>query len=138
MNVKVSIIGTVGLYIDNDNWDPVTDASVLSQLHGVASAREEDDSFACYIDVPSLRAVGLRGGFIDLRYDASENRLYVVTEYDSPRQLTRVELDQLVEHTTGQWSDGLGESLECPYAAENGLHLELVPENQEVRIEQAN
>lgn len=136
MSIKVAIIGTVGLYIDNDNWDPVTDASVLSQLHGVASAREEEDSFAYYIDASPLRAVGLRGGFIELRYDATTKRLSVVTEYDSPRRLTDLEIDQLVEYTTGQWSDGLGENLECPYASANGLHLDLAPKNQVVRFDQ--
>ncbi len=136
MHVKVTISGTVGLAIDNDNLDPVTDPAVLSQLHGVASAREEEDSLAYYLDVPLLRAVGLQGGFIDLRYDATARKLFVVTEYDSPRQLSGPELDQLVEHTIGQWSDGLGENVECPYASANGLHLDLAPDDQEIRVEQ--
>jgi len=136
MNVKVAIIGTVGLYVDNDDMEPVTDPALLAPLDSFASSREEEDSFAFYIDAPLLRPVGLKGGFIDLRYDSDENRLYVVTEYDSPRRLSSSELDLLIEHTTDQWSDGLGESLDCPYATENKLCLDLAPEHQTVRAEQ--
>ncbi|CAK8988239.1 Uncharacterized protein SCF082_LOCUS21764, partial [Durusdinium trenchii] len=130
MNVKVVIIGTAGLYVDNDDMDPVTDPAVIAPLDLFASSREEEDSFACYIDSPLLRPIELQGGFITFRYNSDENQLYVVTEYDSPRRLTRSELDALIQYTTDQWSDGLGESLECPYVSENHLCLDLAPECQ--------
>lgn len=59
-----------------------------------------------------------------------------MTEYESPRKLTDEEIRFLVKYTQGQWSDGIGESLDIPYADENGLEVELYDVGQTVRVEQ--
>jgi len=135
-SMKIAVTGSVELCQDNDDMDPVTDPAVLRELDGAASDRTEDDSLAMYIDDPGLRSIGLRGGFIELKFRADDGSLSVVTEYESPRALTDAELRMLVQHTTDQWSDGLGESFECSYAEENGLSLDLAPSGQQVRVEQ--
>ena len=134
--MKVTVRGTAGLYFDTDDWPAVEDPQILSKLDGFKSEQGEADEFAPYIDAPELRAVGLQGGFIEIQFDRSRNQLYVVTEYDSPRRLSDDELRLLVKHTTEQWCDGLGESLDCPYAEENNLHLDLAPMDQQVEVEQ--
>lgn len=134
--MKITVTGSAGLYVDNDNMDPVHDRDVLQRFDGARSPREEDDAFALYIDDADLRTIGLEGGFIEIRYDQPANMLRVVTEYDSPRALSEDELRRLVEHTTDQWSDGLGESFECSEAESRGLQLDLAPPDQEVQVRQ--
>ncbi|QDU38223.1 hypothetical protein Mal4_25480 [Maioricimonas rarisocia] len=134
--MKITVSGSVGLYVDNDDQDPVHDSAVLRRFDGIHSPQEEDDAFANYIDDANLRSIGIKGGFIELRYDAAVNALSVVTEYDSPRPLNDEELRELVEHTTDQWSDGLGESFECSEAESNGLELDLAPPGQRVQVQQ--
>jgi hypothetical protein len=82
------------------------------------------------------RAIGLKGGFIELQYDDADQKLWVITEYDSPRRLNDDEIRFLVEYTRGQWSDGMGENMEVPYADENGLRPELYEPNQTIRVTQ--
>ena len=136
--MKIVVSGTVRLCVDNDNLDPVNDPEVLRRLDGAASERGEDDAFAGYIDDPTLRSIGISGGFIDLRYDADANVVRVVTEYDSPQKISLAELQALKYHTTEQWSDGLGESFECEYVSENGLFLDLAPDDQVVEVSQGS
>lgn len=134
--MKITVTGSVGLYVDNDDMEPVRDRNLLRRFDGAASSREEDDAFATYIDDADLRTIGLSGGFIDLRYDTAANMLRVITEYDSPRSLNEDELQRLVRHTTDQWSDGLGESFECSEAESRGLQLDLSPPDQDVQVQQ--
>ncbi|MFG0336200.1 MAG: hypothetical protein ACF8TS_22815 [Maioricimonas sp. JB049] len=134
--MKITVSGSVGLYVDNDDQDPVHDSAVFCRFDGVSSPQEEDDAFANYIDDARLRSIGIRGGFIELRYDAAGNALRVVTEYESPRRLNNEELQLLVQHTTDQWSDGLSESFECSEAESSGLELDLAPPGQRVQVQQ--
>ena len=138
--MQVTITGTDRLCVDDDEWTPVTDAKVLQKLDGFQSGRDEDDAFAAYIgDGPAdepIAGIGISEGYIDLKYDRQRNTLLIVTEYQSPRQMTDEELSVLVNHTTGQWSDGLGESLNCAFVDDNGLYLDLAPSDQEVSVQQ--
>lgn len=134
--MQITISGTASLCIDDDNCTPVSDPAILKQLDGCKSGRDDDDAFASYIDSRELREIGLRGGYIELQYDTGDRVLRVVTEYESPRPLSDDELRKLVQHTTDQWSDGLGESFECEYASNHGYELDLAPMDQAVTVVQ--
>lgn len=51
-------------------------------------------------------------GYMRFEYDETDKKLYTITEYDSSRKLTQNELSTLMQYTSGQWSDGIGESFE--------------------------
>lgn len=52
------------------------------------------------------------GGYLDFEYDKETKKLYAVTTYDAVRKLDEKEEKMLLDYTTGQWSDGIGESFE--------------------------
>jgi hypothetical protein len=68
----------------------------------------DDDPLDQYFDC-SERDTTAKGGFIFCRYDATNNKLLMMTEYDVDRDLTESELQVLLAYTRGQWSDGRGE-----------------------------
>jgi uncharacterized protein len=83
----------------------VTDPGRLQTLDGLDY---DTDRCAKYLD-HSLQDIGITGGVIRLIFDAAAKQLRVVTEYQTARRLTDAELEKLVQETTGQWSDGIGE-----------------------------
>lgn len=51
-----------------------------------------------------------------------EGKLWTITTYESPEELTERELNILRDYTQGQWSDGIGEGFEqeaCYYDSED-------------------
>ena len=52
----------------------------------------------------------LSGGWMHFKYESGE--LFTYTVYESNRELSQVELDELAKYTQGQWSDGIGENFE--------------------------
>jgi hypothetical protein len=134
--MKVRIAGTVEIRND-ENYELVDDPAVAKSFDGIKYTEEE---MADYIGdgrgEEAYAAIGLTGGFIELRFDTSDHRLWVLTEYETPRELTDDEIKFLVEHTRGQWSDGMGENMDIPLADEKGLALELYETKQTIRVEQ--
>lgn len=70
------------------------------------------DEFSEYFgnEEQSLIDKGVENGYLQFEY--SEGKLWSVTIYDSPVELTQEEMDVLGEYTQGQWSDGIGEGFE--------------------------
>ncbi len=134
--MKIRISGSV-VVRNEDDFELVADPDVIKKLDG---CQDTDLAAADYIGDGSgekeYQAIGLTGGFIELQFSDDDQQLWVVTEYESPRKLTDDELRFLVKYTQGQWSDGIGESLDIPYADENGLEVELYDSGQTVRVEQ--
>ena len=47
-----------------------------------------------------------------MRFVYENDELFTVNEYISTRELTDEEMEELIDYTQGQWSDGIGESFE--------------------------
>ncbi len=80
-------------------------AKALKQLDGLETDEECSDHLG-----PPLSDIGIIGGSLKLVYDKSRQTLELVTRYRTARQLTKRELNLLVEFTESQWADGIGES----------------------------
>lgn len=81
------------------------DVYQLQELQGYVV----DTDFAEYIDNDSLRQKLLEGY---MRLDIQEDELVAVIEYKAVKRLSKAELEELREYTSGQLSDGIGEGLE--------------------------
>jgi hypothetical protein len=104
--MRIVISGPAAAYEDIKPRHEITDPTLLGRLHGLSIAGA---SCADWLDVPTFDEIDLTGGAIQTAFDQSKGRLRVVTEYRSPRRLSDDELKALLDHTYGQWSDGLGE-----------------------------
>lgn len=78
----------------------------LNQLDGV----DCQDEFSEYFDGDESYADDVTNGY--LHFEVEGKKLYSITEYNSTRELTQDELNQLGDYTQGQWSDGIGEGFE--------------------------
>src|SRR5262245_18381616 len=134
------------LYMEQ-NHQRVTDADTLARLHDVVYEDEQFRDFIGGLNVFSSEqwvrdnpndesarealerarlenavASALRpGGFLTLLHKADTNELWVVTEYETNRELDPRELKFLEEYTTGQWSDGIGENFIAESETRYGL-----------------
>ena len=134
--MKVRIAGTVKV-LDEESYEYVDNVRTLRRLGGFKCTEEEAaDYIGDGAGEETYLAIGLTGGFIKLHFDSEEQLLWVVTEYDSPRELTDDEVQFVVRHTQGQWSDGMGENMEVPFAEKKGLCLELYDPDQVIRVTQ--
>jgi hypothetical protein len=129
--VIIRIIGPVVVFGADDV--PLSDTELLQQLDGA----QADDICGNYLD-NDLTDLGITGGTVTLRYDASAGQLHVVTEYQSPARLKAADLERLVADTRGQWSDGIGEGCFDELGDRLGVRVDLAPCGQEgdIRTEQ--
>jgi len=72
-----------------------------------ACLAECQDCFSEYMD--DLRDV-ISGGYMEFTYEKDE--LYVVVSYEANRKLSEKEKKYLIDYTSGQLSDGVGEGFE--------------------------
>jgi hypothetical protein len=130
--VRVRISGST---IVRDDTGEVTDAALLRRLDGVVYDRETfTDHFGNrnvagyekYLRPDNeakirekmrqaefenaTRNALLPSGHLRLVYNETHNQVWVATEYQATRELSDPELALLVQHTLGQWSDGIGEN----------------------------
>jgi ankyrin repeat protein len=102
--MKVVISGRAAAFHKATN-EEIAQPEELKRLDGVAYT---DDSCCKYLP-PELDDIGLMGGLVRLVYTPETRQLRVVTDYQAPHELTSKELKALVQETTAQWSDGIGE-----------------------------
>lgn len=91
--------------------DETTSLNLIKDRRDIVDYVECPDNFAEYSDID-----GLESGYMQFRF--IDDELYTITEYISNRELNEKELEDLVEETQGQWSDGIGEGFEqhpCKY-----------------------
>ncbi|MDB5292406.1 MAG: hypothetical protein JWL69_3647 [Phycisphaerales bacterium] len=107
------------------------------QLKSLDGIIYDKDVCSNYLD-NDLLEIGLAGGSLRISYVTGRDELRVVTEYESPCELSAEELRKLVEDTKGQWSDGIGEGCFDDFERESGVHIDMAPlgMNQDVRVEQ--
>jgi hypothetical protein len=85
-----------------------TEHQNLEELDGIDCQDEFSEYFGD--DEQLLIDKGVNNGYLSFEY--SGGKLWSVTTYDSPVELTQNELDIIGDYTQGQWSDGIGEGFE--------------------------
>lgn len=100
----VTISGPV-VVTDDATDKPIADPGRLATFDGLNSGRETCSKY----HHGTVAGLGLKGGQVRLAFDAAKKKLRVVSVFDSRRRLTKEELAYLIDDTSGQWSDGIGE-----------------------------
>lgn len=86
---------------------------------------DSQENFADYFD-DTTYSNDVTSGY--MRFEKVGSKLFTVTIYESERELTQEELDHLLDYTTGQWSDGIGEGFEQePYYNNEDEEIYLSP-----------
>ncbi len=104
MAFLVTITG-VARVTDDATGKPLADPKRVAKL---ARLRSTDDTISEFFDA-DLEDLGITGGDVRLALDPSGKKFLVVSTFKAPRELTRPEVVRLIDETTGQWSDGVGE-----------------------------
>lgn len=125
------VISAAAAAFGRETEQPIVDPQQLAQLDGLPYAGESCGEYLS----ESLYDIGIIGGQVELAFKASEGTLRVVTSYYAPRKLKREELQLLLDETTGQWSDGIGEG-EFRHAEELGIDVDISPFDSEPAVEQ--
>jgi uncharacterized protein len=84
-----------------------------------------------------LYEIGVIGGQIELSYQPADSQLLVLTTYHAPRKLKKREIQLLIDETTGQWSDGIGEG-EFQHADEFGIDVDISAFDSEPTVAQVD
>jgi len=82
------------------------------------------DNFSDYFDSDSTYVGDVTNGY--MYFEVEKGKLMTITEYNSKRELTDNELEELAGYTQGQWSDGIGEGFEqepCHYIKGEGVYI---------------
>lgn len=127
------IISAVAEAFDRETEELIVDSGRLSQLDGLKYAV---DSCGEYLSEP-LYEIGIVGGLVELAYHEADSKLQVLTTYHASRKLKKWEIQLLLDDTTGQWSDGIGEG-EFQHAEELGIEVDLSPFESEPIVEQVD
>jgi len=101
---KIIITGDAKAFIDIDEDMVDLVGPNLDQLNGIDSQNDFADCF------DGKFKDEISNGY--MTFQVEDHTLMTITSYDSKRELTDEELEVLVNHTTGQWSDGIGEGFE--------------------------
>ena len=129
-HVKI-VISAAAAAFNRKTGESVVDPQQLAQLDGLMYAEASCGEYLC----ESLYDIGIVGGQIELAYRPAETRLEVVTTYHASRKLKKAELQLLLDETTGQWSDGIGEG-EFQHAEELGIDVDIARFDCEPAVEQ--
>jgi hypothetical protein len=86
------------------------DRDQLKYIEFFAEQKSQDD-FSEYFDNDTTWSEDVIGGNLTFKIH-EDGLLYTHTVYDSKRELTIEELEELADYTQGQWSDGIGEGFE--------------------------
>lgn len=106
------------------------------ELLEVSGARYDEEELSDHIDKPRLAKLGITGGTLRVVYDEDRDELRVISEYAAENELSETELDLLVDFTTAQWSDGLGDDFVQAYVEETGVSLSLYEADNDIEVEQ--
>lgn len=119
----ITISGPV-VVTDDATDKPITDAVRLATFDGLNSGRE---TCVKYHHGP-VADLELKGGQVRLMFDAAKKKLSVVSVFDSKRKLTKNELAALIDDTSGQWSDGIGEGCFDSVMERKKVFIDLSPD----------
>jgi hypothetical protein len=133
MAFVVTITGVAGV-TDDATGKPLADPKRVAKL---ARLRHTEDTIAEYFD-PDLEDLGITGGDVRLALDPSGKKFLVVSTFKAPRRLTKPEVARLVEETTGQWSDGIGEGCFDDAARKYQVTIDLWQRGRKPKVEQVD
>jgi uncharacterized protein len=127
MAVVITVTGPVRL-TDDATGGPLTDARRLSRVAQLKyTAEKVSDYFG-----EKMATLEVTGGGI--RLAAVDGKVSVTSTFKGPRPLTPEELAELVNETTGQWSDGIGEGCFDDAAERLGVGIDLSAESSQVTV----
>lgn len=116
VRMHVIVKGIACVFGDADQM--IENPAILSSHDGLVY---NDERFTDYLgsleNEDALAALLIPGGYLRFEYDGHSQFLTAITEFRAIRELDDSELELLVDYTSGQWSDGIGENL----ATETGL-----------------
>jgi hypothetical protein len=119
----ITISGPV-VVVDDETDEPITNTKRLRTFDGLHSGKETCSKY----HFGELTDLELKGGAVKLVFDAKTKKLRVVSEFTSARKLTTDELSELVEDTSGQWSDGIGEGCFDAVMDKRNVFIDLAPD----------
>lgn len=112
-------------YVFGDDDRIVENPTILSSYHRFVYI---DERFTDYLGDPAsedaLAALLSPKGFLRFEYDGESPFLSAITEYQAIRALQDSELKVLVDYTSGQWSDGIGENLVTETGLRDGRSIQ--------------
>jgi len=114
----------------------LVDTSAVQHEH-LVSLKEglvSDDRCTNYFD-NDLAGLRLQDGTIRLIYDAESQQWQTQTEYLGSQPIPESLLENLVDATTGQWSDGFGSDCFTEMAERTGAGIDLFPMHAVDQIE---
>jgi uncharacterized protein len=120
----VTISGPV-VVTDDATDKPITDPERLATFDGLNSGRETCSKY----HHGTVADLELKDGLVRLVFDAAKKKLRVVSSFDSRRKLTKKELAELIDDTSGQWSDGIGEGCFDTVMEKRKVFIDLSPDN---------
>lgn len=85
------------------------------------------DSVLNYMDAENRELLNDNGGHICIQYDNDAESVFVCSQFGCQRKLTKKQLDEILDDTVGQWSDGLGSGFTDHIENECQLNVELCP-----------
>ena len=117
----------------------------LSELDGIDCQEEfseyfhnrYDDGRGVKENQQSLIDKGVCNGYLSFKYE--EGKLWSITTYESPVELTEEEINILASYTQGQLSDGIGEGFEqfpCKYIDDEEVYISPWKQGQVLTTEQ--
>src|SRR5262249_24078217 len=109
---------------DDATDKPITDPERLATFDGLNSGRETCSKY----HHGTVAELELKGGQVRLVFDAAKKKLRVVSAFDSRRRLTTEELAELIDDTSGQWSDGIGEGCFDAVMDRRKVFIDLAPD----------
>jgi hypothetical protein len=127
MAVVITVTGLVRV-TDDATGEALADAKRLGR---VAKLKYTEQKVSDYFG-PKMAALEVTGG--DIRLAAADSGLTVTSVFKAPRPLTAEQLALLVEETTGQWSDGIGEGCFDEAAERLGVEIDLCPDRSQVTV----
>ncbi|MDQ8209743.1 hypothetical protein QEH52_19650 [Coraliomargarita sp. SDUM461003] len=106
---KIKIIGFAQVTDDDDNF--ISAPEILKKLDGIVYDDEFQTDYIGGSDAENTLEEKLyRSGNMYFHFQPGENYLRVESIFDLKEELTKEEIQLLVENTLGQWSDGMGEN----------------------------
>jgi hypothetical protein len=139
----IKITGDADVNIEVDKNDPEAYETLilplqleeLKKLDGMVVDQEDHEDFTEHISCD----YGFKEpAYMKFKYDGRKKKLMVSVTYVTDRDLDDDQIKELMDYTTGQWSDGIGEGYEQTAAKQidgNDVFISPWHDDQEIKYE---